>query len=155
MTFKGYKYGNGTTIDEYDPGKWQYGQNVCILVVSIAVLAELVIFLAAIFFMIRGIILMLIESMTAPKTSSDTSAEKLSKTFVSYKNGIFFTFSDKENHSNVPNPPASHSKIDKKHKRLSKGPEEPRKLSLEPKLEKKKRARHHEGKNQTDERGSS
>lgn len=134
MTFKGYKYGNGTTIGEYDPGKWQYGQNICILVVGIAVLAEFVIFLASIFFMIRGIILMLIESMTSPKTSSDVSAEKLSKTFMSYKNGIFFTFFDKKAQLRVPDLPADPSKIDKKKKRLSKGPEEPKKLSLESRL---------------------
>ena len=132
MTFKGYKYGNGTTTDDYDPGKWQYGQNVCILVVSIAVIAELLIFFASIFLMIRGIVLMLIESMTSPKTSSDVSKEKLSQHFVSYKNGVFFTFFD----SDAPVVKKTESKQDgkkpeKNKNRVSKGPQEPKKLTVE------------------------
>ena len=131
MTFKGYKYGNGTTIDEYDPGKWQYGQTVCIIVVTIAVLAELLIFFAAIFLMIREIILMLIDSMTSPKTSSDVSADKLKKVFVSYKNGVFFKFTDKEAEVNPNRSQKDQSSLDKKKKKLQKGPEEPKKLILE------------------------
>ena len=131
MTFKGYKYGNGTTIDEYDPGKWQYGQTVCIIVVSIAVLAELLIFLASIFLMIRKIILMLIDSMTTPKTSSDVSADKLKKAFVSYKNGVFFKFSDGEAELSHTGSQKDQSNLDKKKKKLHKGPEEPKKLILE------------------------
>lgn len=152
MTFKGYKYGNGTTIDEYDPGKWQYGQNVCILVVTVAVLAEFLIFLASIFLMIRGIILMLIDSLTTPKTSSDVSADKLKKTFVRYKNGVFFCFFDKEAQPTVSVDQTVKGKSEKKAKEKSWGPDMPKKLSKDSKLEKKSQKKRTETGNRTEEK---
>lgn len=99
---------------------------------------------------------MLIESMTTPKTSSDVSKEKLSQHFVSYKNGVFFTFFD----SDAPIVEKTESKQDgkkpeKNKNRVSKGPQEPKKLTLESQVKGRKREGLSKSKNQTDELGSS
>ena len=129
MTFKGYKYGNGSTVLDYDPGKWEYGQYICILVVTIAVLAELVIFLAAMFFMLKEIAIMIIGSFTTPKTSSDVSAEKLKKVFVSYKKGVFYTFVDKDAIAEKALP--EQGGTEKKKNKARSGPQIPRRLTKE------------------------
>lgn len=94
MTFKGYKYGNGSTISDYDASQWSYGQNMGIFIVSTAVIAEFLVFVLSGLLMVRGLVQVIIRAILTPKTSSDVEKEKLKKEFVSYKLGMFFKFFD-------------------------------------------------------------
>lgn len=55
MTFKGYKYGNASTSNELDLNKWGYGENICLLVVSIALLIELCLFFTSIIMLVKNL----------------------------------------------------------------------------------------------------
>lgn len=95
MTFKGYKYGNGSTLIGLDLGKWEYGQNACILVVTIALLVELFIFIGAIILLIKNVFFMLL-GLVMSKDSIDAKREKNLKKFISFNNGIFYHLADPE-----------------------------------------------------------
>lgn len=55
MTFKGYKYGNASTSNELDLNKWGYGESICLLVVSIALLIELCLFFTSIIMLVKNL----------------------------------------------------------------------------------------------------
>ena len=78
MTFKGYKYGNYSTIGDQDHGKWEYGENICLLVVSIALLVELALLVGSmvltvkrLFFQILSMFIAIDEKSTDKKLLMD------------------------------------------------------------------------------------
>lgn len=67
MTFKKNLYGNLSTKNEYDTGKWEYGQNICIVIVTLALVIEFLVFTVSLGQMICALINMLISALVGPK----------------------------------------------------------------------------------------
>lgn len=90
MTTKAFKYGNGSTSGSLELGYWQAGQNIGMLLVSVAVLAELLLYLAGMVTMIKGIINMLIDLCVNESTKHSKFEDSVKQHVKYYKAGIFF-----------------------------------------------------------------
>lgn len=55
MTFKGEKYGNLSTLEEIDRNQWSYGENICMLVVSVALVVEFSLFISSMLMLTKTI----------------------------------------------------------------------------------------------------
>ena len=72
MTFKGYKYGNESTKEAFDRNAWGYGENVCMVVISIAIVVEFILFIFSLLIMIKTVFMMLLSMVMEIKTEDST-----------------------------------------------------------------------------------
>lgn len=74
MTFKGYKYGNDSTKHTFDRNMWGYGENVCMVVITIAIIVEFVLFLFSLILMTKNLLIMLLSMCMELKTQDSTQS---------------------------------------------------------------------------------
>lgn len=102
MTLKGYTYGNESTKGALDRDQWGYGENIAIVVISIALSVEFVLFLFSITILAKNLVYTLV-SMCKELQAEDPTQSKFIKSMVKeigkkkpewmlerVKDGIFF-----------------------------------------------------------------
>lgn len=109
MSFKGYKYGNESTKEVLDRNQWGYGENVCMVVISIAIVVEFLLFLFALLVLIKTLAMMLLSTIIEIKNSDSTQnpfVKKLIKEMKGiqkglalsrFEGGVFFELAPCEN----------------------------------------------------------
>ena len=71
MSFQNTSYQNGSTIGEIDRSEWTYGEAVCMIVMTIAVVVEFIVFLVSVVEMVYEILLLILSNLRKNKNTND------------------------------------------------------------------------------------
>lgn len=109
MSFKGHKYGNESTKEVLDRNQWVYGENVCMVVITVAIIVEFLLFLFSLLVLIKTLAMMLLAMFIEIKNSDNTQnpfVKKLIKEMQGiqknlalsrFERGVFFELAPCEN----------------------------------------------------------
>ena len=92
MSFQNTSYQNGSTIGEIDRSEWTYGEAVCMIVMTIAVVVEFIVFLVSVVEMVYEILLLILSNLRKNKNTNDplNPGQQKRNDLKRYKVGIFF-----------------------------------------------------------------